>query len=192
MAPSLDLVSQREPVHGHTLLHTAVAASQLECLRLLLSLPSAAPAINVRDNDNQTPLYLAAALGFLPGVEALVRAGADVETANHDGTTPLLIACFSGHASIAAMLLDTRRANLMARNASEQTAMSLAASEGHVPIVELLLARGFPANYVDQFGWTPLMLASHANQATIVTALVNAGADPSMTSPDGKTAMAIA
>ncbi|KAI9218761.1 ankyrin repeat-containing domain protein, partial [Blastocladiella britannica] len=88
------------------------------------------------------------------------------------GTSPLMIAAFSGHIQAVRMLLDRGHASLTARNASEQTAMSLAAAEGRADVVDLLLRRGFPVDFVDEFGWTPLMLASHANQPQVIATLL--------------------
>ncbi|KAI9187715.1 ATP-dependent RNA helicase [Blastocladiella emersonii ATCC 22665] len=181
----------REGIAGHTLLHAAVVHNRTQVLQYLLSTETAA-CLNDPDNEGQSPLYLAAALGFLAGVEILLKAGAAVDQGNADSTTPLMIAAFSGHIQVVRTLLDAGGAQVLARNASEQTAMSLAATEGQADVVELLLRRGFPVDFVDQFGWTPLMLAAHADKAAVVAALLRAGADTNITAPDGKNAKAIA
>jgi len=58
-----------------------------------------------------TAMLLAARQGAAEGVDALVRAGADINVADPDGTTPLIMAIINAHYDTAALLID-RGANL--------------------------------------------------------------------------------
>jgi ankyrin repeat protein len=47
---------------------------------------------NIRDNKGETPLVVAANLGFVEGVDALIANGARVDEPNATGETPLISA----------------------------------------------------------------------------------------------------
>src|SRR5262245_20056209 len=68
-------------------------------------------------------------------------------------------------------------ADLNARNRHNQTALMLAASEGHASIVEWLVRRGAALDQVAKYGLSALMLAVVRGHREIVRLLVEAGAD---------------
>ncbi|MCP6318852.1 ankyrin repeat domain-containing protein, partial [Klebsiella pneumoniae] len=60
----------------------------------------------VNDREGNTPLHLAARSSD-PGVAALLGdAAADLEARNHDGLTPLGVACAAGNWRLAKFLLE--------------------------------------------------------------------------------------
>jgi RNA polymerase primary sigma factor len=68
----------------------------------------------------------------------------------------------------------------------------LAIRSGASDAVGLHIRRGEPINGRDSTGLTPLMLAAVHGQLDVGTRLLDAGADPSLLSPDGRTAGALA
>jgi ankyrin repeat protein len=152
--------------------------------------------VDARDRYNQTPLHLAASIGFTEIVIDLLNKGADVNaTANYDddsnGTLPsitaLHLAAKNGHAEIVRALLN-RSANVDARNKYNQTALHLAALTGCTEIVIDLLNKGADvnatANYDDDpEGTLPSITALHFaaknGHAETVRALLSYGADAS-------------
>jgi ankyrin repeat protein len=56
--------------------------------------------------NGYTPLYAAARNGHLEIVQALLKAGASVNKANHLGETPLYIAAENGHVKIVRTLIE--------------------------------------------------------------------------------------
>ena len=60
------------------------------------------------DDDDTTPLYIAAQEGHLPVVSALLDAKADVNQATDDGDTPLHVAAQVGHLPVVSALLDAK------------------------------------------------------------------------------------
>lgn len=56
--------------------------------------------MNAKTAAGCTPLYFAAAGGFLEASEVLLGAGADVELASNVGCTPVHIAATNGHANV--------------------------------------------------------------------------------------------
>ena len=84
-----------------------------------------------------------------------------------------------------------------AQDGHGQTALMVAAHQGHLGIVELLVARGARLNVVAKYNLSALMLAVIAGHADVARRLVDAGADRTITGRGapgfaGKTAFALA
>lgn len=56
--------------------------------------------------DGFMPLHLAASDGFIQGVEYLLSKGADIDSTDFQGATPLIYACFGRHYDVAKLLLE--------------------------------------------------------------------------------------
>ena len=76
------------------------------------------------DEDGETDLMTAAGLGFLPIVERLVKAGADVNRYAHDDPmwTASRYAAANGHDAVAAWLIKRMDADLLERQAATREA----------------------------------------------------------------------
>lgn len=83
------IIDTRDLAKGHTALHIAVQRRDLAWIDYLLGL-NANP--NIEDKNGNTPLTLAAQMGFTEGVELLARKGGKVDVANNTGETPLMSA----------------------------------------------------------------------------------------------------
>lgn len=59
----------------------------------------------------------------------------------------------------------------------EETALHVAAKEGHVEVVEVLLRNGARVDARSRFGWTPLIWAVACGGVDVATVLLQAGAD---------------
>jgi uncharacterized protein len=72
------------------------------------------------------------------------------------------------------------------------TPLDWAVLSNHADGVKALIAGGAKVNVVDAFGYTPLLYAATVDfgNADTVKPLLQAGADPSIKSKDGKTAIA--
>ena len=64
------------------------------------------PNVNVKGNNNVTPLILASQQGKLDVVEFLLKKGARVNDVMTDGKTALLMACKNGHTEIVKRLME--------------------------------------------------------------------------------------
>ena len=64
------------------------------------------PNVNVKGNNNVTPLILASQQGKLDVVEDLLKKGARVNDVMTDGKTALLMACKNGHTEIVKRLME--------------------------------------------------------------------------------------
>jgi uncharacterized protein len=127
----------------------------------------------------------AARAGNWEQVRALVAGGlngADVNVADSDGTRPLHWAVRADELEVADRLLKAG-ADAAARNRLGLTALSLAAANGHGPMVRRLLDHGADPHDVDRAGATMLMVAARSGSADAVRAMLERGADPNVTEP---------
>jgi ankyrin repeat protein len=112
-------------------------------------------------------------------VGALVRAGADPEGADADGTTPLYAAAVGGAAEAVARLLEAGASpNRESRGETDGTPLCAAAAWGHVDVVRLLLAHGADPllREDDGEGLSPLEWAERGGHAETAAVIRAAGA----------------
>jgi ankyrin repeat protein len=122
----------------------------------------------------------------LSTVRRLLAAGVDPNSVDATATPVLVRAAGSGRTAIVGALLDAgANSNATAPVDGDQggwpSALMAAAGEGHLDVVELLIARGADvnANYeaVEQTFPTALLAAIASGRAEVVRALLDAGAD---------------
>lgn len=138
------------------------------------------------DRDGNTPLHHAARSSD-PGVAALLRdAAAELDVRNHDGVTPLGIACASGNWRLARFLLE--------RGAKPEpvggTPALLAAAGGEdddVGGVQLLLKHKARVDARDARGRSALHEAAFAGHVEILATLLEARADAGARDAEGRT-----
>lgn len=132
--------------------YTAHAA--LANLQVMVAASSDLP---VADNEGNTPLYAAAAIGCLPAAEILLDAGADVNVARPDGETCLMAAARGGDQDLLRLFI-AGGADVHAVDNMGDTALHYAASHGKAESVAVLLEAGAEASVESGLGWTPLGL----------------------------------
>lgn len=81
--------------------------------------------VGVRDAEGMTPLHhvmkvAETSVGYMDCVEALIKAGAEIDAKDRMGRTPLHVACTRGLAT-ASMYLIKRGANINARDVQDET-----------------------------------------------------------------------
>lgn len=130
----------------------------------------------VADADGNTPLHHAARSSD-PGVVALLRdAAAELDVRNHDGRTPLGIACAAGNWRLAKFLLE-RGARPELAQATPALLAAAAGDEDDAAGVQLLLKHKARVDARDAHGRSALHEAALAGHAEIVGVLLGAGAD---------------
>jgi ankyrin repeat protein len=104
---------------------------------------------------------------------------------------PILRPVIRGDVNEVARLLDAEPHLLEARdvNRANATLLVVAAQEGHVGVVRLLLGRGAEVNAAGKFGETALHHAVGGGHEEMVNVLLSSGADSGMKSYDGDTAL---
>ncbi len=133
-------------------------------------------------------------------ISALIAAGANIHSRDHNGDTPLHLACNS--ASII-QLLVAAGADVNDRNNGGDTALICAARNGSPKGVQALLDKKTNVNMRNQYGYSALMcVISFCSDKdavyhldwylTIVNALLSAGAITNIQSNEGTTALMLA
>jgi cytohesin len=197
---------------GRTPLHDAALGNWrnnvIEIVNLLLEAGAQVNVIEIKSGN--TPLHTAVLYDKLNIVEALLRAGADVNARDKWGSTPLHFAASPGTAT--ALLKAKAKVNAVdsvgriplhdaAHRGSDQvvrtllgagadvnrnidgTPLFLAADNGQARTVDALIEAGADVNSADEEGTTPLLAASDNGHGTIVAALLEAGADADVEAP---------
>ena len=73
----------------------------------------------------------------------------------------------------------------------QRSPLHIAALEGHLTVVELLLSRGAAVNATTKYGDTPLHFAISHGHVDVIEALYRAGADVSIENDEGESAASL-
>ena len=149
------------------LMATSQQTPSLAIVKALLQAPDIKDSINLQSSDGWTPLMWAAYEGNLPIIQALLAAGAK--------TTPQATA--NSFRSDTALIIATGSETL-----------SLSAIEALLKVSDIKDS----INLQGYNGWTALMWAANRGNLPITKALLAAGANPTITTPQGKTAWSFA
>jgi ankyrin repeat protein len=96
------IISARDGDTGDTALHILVRQRDLNWLSFMLGKGA---RTNVQDKDGNTPLGLAAQIGWVEGATQLLARGAAADAPNTRGETPLILAVQQRHAPMVRLLL---------------------------------------------------------------------------------------
>jgi ankyrin repeat protein len=155
---------------GTTLLMFAARNDNQQLLEFLLSKRA---NILKQNKYGDTAVGLAALKGSLPIVRRLVTAGADI---GNRGWNALHYAAFGGHVDIVRFLVTSKGVNLDAPAPNRQTALMLAAKNGHKEVVKILIDADADMDLEDAQGNTALRLAVRAGNSEIADYLRGEGA----------------
>ena len=212
--PAAPLPAVETPdAQGHLPLHEAAARGDIAAVDACLA-QGANP--NRLDGIGAPALLGAAKFGHLNVIGRLIRAGAQVDLpSSMDGFTPLMAAAAEHQVDAVRLLLD-HGAVVSARNAVDGTTAlhwavyasrpeeihsyrtisgpheTIYVARKDAPLVDLLLARGAPVNVAEKDGETPLHRAVMFGALPATTALLAAGADPTLRDREGQTALDLA
>lgn len=100
--PSTQIVNTRDITTGETALHIVTARRDLVWMQFLVAKGA---NVNARNGKGETPLEMAAELGFVEGVDFLIGVGAKVDETNNTGSTPLIDAVSRRDLSVVRSLL---------------------------------------------------------------------------------------
>jgi ankyrin repeat protein len=173
--------------HGNSALLIATYTGKHDLVRLLL------------DRGARASFFEACALGLVDDVRRHLREyPGSVGQWSHDGWPPLHLAAFFGHRETAEALLDAGAdVRAVARNSEGNLAINAAAAGPRVDrrpeIVQLLIARGAAVDgRGTPAGHTPLHEAAYNGDLPLLRLLLDRGADRSVRTGEGDTALQIA
>jgi len=202
-------VNEAQP-DGTRPVHWAVYHVDYELLGALLAKKA---KVNVTNDFGSTPIAEAAKLGDARMVKMLLDAGAEPEGANSDGQTALMLAINTGELLVVEMLIQAGAHVNRIEEFRNQTPLMWAATapRNAGEMVKLLLSKGadvkpralytdWPnqitseprAQYRPVGGLTALLYAARDGCYDCVEALIGAGADVNVPSPEGVTPLMLA
>jgi len=149
-------------------------------LLLLLSLSGGAASAQTPPTPAELSAYrglhAAAARGSDEDIRRLAQAGADLNTRDDNGRTPLHVAAFQGHGAAARTLIAAGADPALLDN-QRYDAVTIAAVRDDVPTLKALLSAGASAKLVTSvYDGTALIAAAHLGHDGIVRELIRAGA----------------
>ena len=115
----------------------------------------------------------------------LVRPDIKVEVRNAQDESPLMLAALAGDLEICQTLIQ-RDADV---NKPGWAPLHYAATNSHIPVIQLLLGNHAYIDAASPNGSTPLMMAAMYGNASAVKLLLESGADPSLKNALGLTAI---
>jgi ankyrin repeat protein len=168
---------------GGTALHLATLQAQQAIVEALLK-AKANP--NIKDSKGRLPVQIAADLDYTSLVRLLV--------ANKSDVPDVFVAAIVGDAERLRVLLKENPAQVRGKNAGGLSPLHLAAREGHVEAVRILIANGADVKAVEDryYERTPLHLAVVAAKPAAVAVLLDSGADANARDSEGDTALHLA
>ncbi|XP_040899234.1 ankyrin repeat and death domain-containing protein 1B isoform X2 [Toxotes jaculatrix] len=181
-------------VHNRTALHYAVAGKNKEAVQVLLQ---RRVKVDQKDKYGVAPIHLAAWFGSLEILKLLVQAGAEYKVENEEGLNIMHCAAINNHTEISGhrvfaltaehgcvemleMLMEPYKMATMKPNKRGDTPLHLAARNGHLDAVQLLLQSFDTRDEVNMDGETALYQAADNGQEECVLTLLEAGCDPNI------------
>jgi ankyrin repeat protein len=142
-APGSAVVNTRDRTNGEGALHYMVRARDLIWLAFLLG-KGARP--DLQSNRGDTPLTLAAQIGWVEGAEQLLARRASVDLANGRGETPLILATQRRDLAMVRLLLARRADPRRTDNVAGMSALDYAKQDPRAgAVLKLLEAKLAPA-----------------------------------------------
>lgn len=190
-----------------SVIHNLVSKGDLAGIKILLQ--HNPKLVNEKNEDDYTPLHIAAEGNRAEIALYLLDKGADVSAVNADGFTPLQYASFLGKVKTARViiersgkcdiysavmlddkelvtrLLDADPKLLDSPDINGDRPLYTAAASGHPDIAKLLLDRGANVNLSGSQNGTPIMCAVERGNLELVKVLLEGGAD--LTAPENAT-----
>lgn len=124
----------------------------------------------IANKIGSTALHIAAFHGRPDVAQMLIRAGANVNHRDRHGHGPLTCAISRNHKDMAALLLANG-----ADPRLQPEALGVAAREGHLRFVKMLIENGWDVHSKSHQGRTPLQHARIRKHKSVISALIDAG-----------------
>lgn len=162
-------------------IHDAVTGN--DPARVVSLLDSDPSLLELHDEQEMTPLNLAALNGNAEIARLLIERGADIQAGDADNSQPIHCAAISGNVAIAEMLLESG-ANINEQDNNGATALMFAAGPGRTEMVRFLLERGCDTGLRNNRGVPAIFFAGTPEIAALI---LGKGANVNAQTNDGDT-----
>ena len=192
--PSVDVKTVfKQDDDGDTLLHIAVTLLSLKLAFYIIDKTPCFSWLNIQNKLFQTPLHLAVLTDQTRLVRRFVVGGADLESRDHDGNTPVHLACRRNRLDCLRALLQPVRygeqkrnnydipfqaipQNLNSKNYEGLSCLHIAALDNNIEIIKALTAFGANVNEkAEKTGRTILHEAAWSGNLNLVKYLLSLG-----------------
>ena len=168
-----------------TALNYAINANKLDAIKLFIE--NGIDPDTVIDKYETTLLMWAARNGHNDLVEALIEAGADINTTSIQKMTALNYAINANNLDAIKLFIENGIDPDMVIDKYETTLLMWAAKNGHNELVEVLIKAGADINKKDKIGESALITACFWEQPKIAKIIINAGGNVNITNNYGTT-----
>lgn len=188
---------------GNTKAHKAAMSNDMESLIEISKCKDKSMVLLEENKDGWSPLHIAAKEGHIDVIKLLVDNGADIRLAiyNHDGIITALDIAMNNLAADHEVI-DYLRNNVVTKIYEEENILEsdrdlkgkagVAALRGDQPMLERIAVSNHSLLFeADAQGWTPLHDAVLRGHKDVVSFLLNQGADLSLETDSGATALDI-
>ena len=165
-------VNARHAEAGATPLQYAVLTGRAKMTRLLLT---AGASLGSEYRDGQSLLHVAAARGYVPVIDLLVEAKADMQALDANGNTPLDSAVLHNQPFAVNELLQRHANASYVHPLTGRGALHEACMRGFANLVQPLIDAGADPTARDRFGETPLDIALAYKNGNVVATLLHLG-----------------
>lgn len=145
--------------------------------------------VNSSDIDGESPLHIAAIIGYDERVQLLLEKGASIKGVNNNGETALHIVVQTDHVSTLKKLLATPGIMINSKDKSGNTCLHLAAYLGNQEMLDKLFQSNITSESVNIQGETPLFSAVYGVNLSSVEFLLSKGAKVNHQNFNGTTAL---
>ena len=168
-------------------LHAATYSGDVEVIKRLVG---NGQNLEQKDASGRTALHIAAFASQDDALEILAVSGADLNALEFQAYDIVTIAAVANDPQFLGMALSLGADAGNITSPYDGTALIAAAHLGHHEIVKLLIQAGAPLDHINNLGWTALIEAvilgnGGPNHVNTVRALIEAGADKSITDREG-------
>eukprot|EP00794_Sanderia_malayensis_P000302 gene302-929_t len=165
---------------GKTALHLAASGNAVLALQVLLSNDRIGKILNQEDKDGNTALHISCIKGFDDVTKLLLDAGVIVSPRNNLEQTPAHLASLHGRADVVSALLNRDASTINDIDKKGNAALHIAASNGHVETMKVLLHAGASINDRNTKLLTPLDCAACNGEVEAAKVLLDrkASVDP--------------
>ncbi|WP_400078810.1 ankyrin repeat domain-containing protein [Winogradskyella sp. R77965] len=145
----------------------------------------------IRYQKPKSPLFAAAAYGYLEMAKLLVEKGADVKLNVIGDGTPLITAAEYGHLNMVKYFVS-EGADINETFPNQGNALIAASGNGHLNVMKYLISEGADINHYSPNQGNALIAAAHSDNVNAVKYLVEKGMDINFISPNQGNALIVA